>query len=66
MSKDKNPNDLPEILTLKQVCGILNCHANTLRNWDKRGVLKSIRFGTRKDRRYKKTDILNFISHKDS
>lgn len=52
---------LPEILTLKQACELLNCHPNTLRNWDRKGVLKAIRFGSRGDRRYKKKDILNLL-----
>lgn len=51
-----------EILTLKQACEFLNCHPNTLRNWDNKGTLKAIRFGTRKDRRYKKKDILRLIN----
>ena len=57
-------NKLSEILTMKQVCEILNVHPNTLRNWDNKDVLKAIRFGTRKDRRYKKEDILKLINHK--
>ena len=52
---------LPEILTLKQACEFLNVHPNTLRNWDNNGVLRAIRFGTRKDRRYKKLEILKFL-----
>jgi excisionase family DNA binding protein len=52
----------PEILTLKQACEVLNCHANTLRKWDNNGFLKAIRFGTRKDRRYRKEDIAKFLN----
>ena len=54
-------NKLPDVLTLKQACEILNCHPNTLRNWDNQGILKAIRFGKRGDRRYKKSDILGMI-----
>lgn len=56
--------ELPDILTLQQACEVLNCHPNTLRGWDNRGILKAIRFGSRKDRRYKKADILKFIGEK--
>lgn len=59
-----NKNKLLEILTMKQVCELLNVHPNTLRNWDNKGVLKAIRFGTRKDRRYKKEDILKLLKAK--
>ena len=60
MQNDK----LPDILTLKQACEVLNCHANTLRNWDQKGLLKAIRFGSRGDRRYKKEDILKLLNNK--
>jgi len=43
--------ELPELLTLKQACELLQVHSNTLRNWDKSGTLKSIRIGERKLRR---------------
>lgn len=64
------PKQLPEnkqgseILTLAEACDLLNCHPNTLRNWDNKGILKAIRFGTRKDRRYKREDIAAFLNHK--
>lgn len=64
MKMESSLDKLPEILTLKQACDILNCHANTLRKWDKNGFLKAIRFGTRKDRRYRKEDIVKFLNAK--
>jgi excisionase family DNA binding protein len=54
-------NELPDILTLKQACEVLNCHPNTLRNWDNQGLVKSIRFGRRGDRRFKREEILKLI-----
>ncbi len=55
---------LTELLTLKETCKILRCHPNTLRQWDKKGILVAVRFGERKDRRYHREDIVNFIKHK--
>jgi excisionase family DNA binding protein len=54
--------DMPELLSLKETSEILKCHPNTLRQWDKKGILKAIRFGERRDRRYKKEDVLKFLS----
>ncbi|KKR17521.1 MAG: DNA-binding protein, excisionase family [Candidatus Giovannonibacteria bacterium GW2011_GWC2_44_9] len=61
---DKNLSALPDILTLQQACDVLNCHPNTLRKWDNKGLLKAMRFGTRRDRRYRKEDIIKLISRK--
>ncbi|MCX6702221.1 MAG: helix-turn-helix domain-containing protein [Candidatus Zambryskibacteria bacterium] len=55
---------MPNILTLQQACEVLNCHPNTLRKWDNNGYLKAIRFGKRRDRRYKKEDVLKILSKK--
>lgn len=63
-NQPKKIEEYPEILTLQEACELLNCHPNTLRNWDNKGILKAIRFGTRKDRRYKKDAILAFLNHK--
>ena len=68
MSSNKSTNttsgELPEILTLRQACEVLNCHPNTLRQWDRKGILIAIRFGERKDRRYKRDDILKLLNRK--
>lgn len=52
---------MPELLTLRQACEILNCHPNTLRQWDKKGILVAIRLGNRRDRRYRKEDVLALL-----
>lgn len=56
---------IPELLTLKEACEILKAHPNTLRQWDEKGILKAVRFGQRKDRRYRKQDILNLLNNKN-
>lgn len=55
-----------EIITLAEACVILGLHPNTLRNWDNKGFLKAIRYGTRKDRRYKKSDVMKLLEQKIS
>ena len=52
---------LTHLVTLTEACRILKVHPNTLRIWDKKGILKSIRFGARGDRNYKLDDIEGFI-----
>jgi len=58
----ENNKEMPELLTLKEACDILKCHPNTLRQWDKKGILVAVRFGERKDRRYRKEDILKLLN----
>jgi excisionase family DNA binding protein len=57
-------NDLPEYLTLKQACELLQVHPNTLRNWDKKGVLTATRIGVRGVRRYKREDLIKYMEQK--
>jgi excisionase family DNA binding protein len=54
-------SDLPELLTLDEASKYLKCHPNTLRQWDRKGILPAIRIGERKARRYKKEDLEKFI-----
>jgi excisionase family DNA binding protein len=58
----KLKNVMPEYLTIKQASEILQVHPNTLRNWDKNGMLKAVRIGVRKDRRYKRQDVLKLLN----
>ncbi|MFA4880444.1 MAG: helix-turn-helix domain-containing protein [Candidatus Doudnabacteria bacterium] len=60
----KNRQDMPELLTLKETCDILKCHPNTLRQWDKKGILVAIRIGEKKIRRYRKDDIKRLLERK--
>jgi len=57
--------NMPELLTITEASEALNCHPNTLRQWDKKEILKAVRFGERKDRRYRKEDILELIAKRE-
>ena len=50
------------LLKISEAARLLNVHPNTLRKWDKKGILKAIRFGERGDRRYRKEDILRLVN----
>ena len=57
-----SPRTWPPLLTLKQVAQILSISVWTLRKWDNEGKLKAVRIGNRKDRRYKKEDIMEIMN----
>lgn len=61
--KDKklDLNQLPPLLRISQTAELLSVSPWTLRLWDKNGKLKPVRVGTRKDRRYKREDILKIL-----
>lgn len=56
--------ELPDILTLKQASEVLHCHPNTLRTWEREGLIKCIRFGKRGDRRFPKEEIIRLLEGK--
>ena len=56
---------MEELLTLKEAAQVLKVHPNTLRLWDKKGVLVAVRIGVKKVRRYKKDEIEKFINKKN-
>jgi excisionase family DNA binding protein len=47
-------DDLPELLTIGNAAELLNVHPNTLRNWEKEGLIEVVRIGRRGDRRFSK------------
>lgn len=67
MAKQQQKSKMfPELLTLKEACDILKCHPNTLRQWDNKGILVAVRFGERRDRHYRKEDILKLLNQEKS
>ena len=48
-------------LRVSETSKLLGVHANTLRNWDKQGLLKLIRVDAWKERRYKWEDLRRFM-----
>lgn len=57
----KTQESLSELLTINEVSKMLKCTPATLRNWDREGLLKSVRIGKRGIRRYKHEDIRVFL-----
>ena len=57
----KSEQELPEYLTLPEVSQMLKVHPNTLRAWDKNGTLQAVRIGVKRIRRYRKSDVDDFI-----
>ncbi|MDO8618916.1 MAG: MerR family transcriptional regulator [Candidatus Daviesbacteria bacterium] len=59
MSTDKiSLENLPDLLTVKEVASILRVSPLTIKRWGKRGKLPAIRINSRGDRRYKKEAVL--------
>ncbi|MEN9881000.1 MAG: hypothetical protein RLZZ308_183, partial [Candidatus Parcubacteria bacterium] len=52
---------LPELLSISQVAEIFSIHQDTLRNWEKEGILVPLRVGNRGDRKYRPQDIESII-----
>jgi len=50
--------DLPDLLTVREVAELLRVSPLTIKRWGKRGKLPAIRINSRGDRRYKKEAVL--------
>ncbi len=51
-------DDLPDLLTVREVADLLRVSILTIKRWGKRGKLTPIRINSRGDRRYKKEAVL--------
>lgn len=51
-------NNLPDLLTVREVADLLRVSPLTIKRWGKRGKLPAIRINSRGDRRYKKDAVL--------
>ena len=55
-------NDSDKMLTVSEVAELLHVHPNTLRRWSDEGKIISYCITSRGDRRYRKSDIDNFLN----
>lgn len=54
-------DDLPELLTIKEVAQLLRVSPLTIKRWGKKGKLPAIRINSRGDRRYRKEVVLRLL-----
>jgi excisionase family DNA binding protein len=60
-NKKLSLEDLPDLLTIREVADILRVSPLTIKRWGKRGKLPAIRINTRGDRRYRKEVVLRML-----
>lgn len=53
--------DLPDLLTIKEVADLLRVSTLTIKRWGKKGKLPAIRINSRGDRRYKKEVVMRLL-----
>lgn len=54
-------DDLPDLLTIKEVAKLLRVSPLTIKRWGKKGKLPAIRINSRGDRRYRKEVVLRLL-----
>jgi len=47
-----------ELISIREAARALGVHPSTLRNWDRAGRLRAVRVGSRRDRRFNKSEVL--------
>ena len=67
METEGRENKLPKkLLTVREVAFILNVHPNTVRRWEKEGLLKSYSIGPRHSLRFRQEDIIDFLEKSEN
>jgi len=51
-------DEMPDLLTVREVAEVLRVSPLTIKRWGKRGKLPAIRINSRGDRRYRKEAVL--------
>lgn len=54
-------DNLPDLLTVREVAELLRVSPLTIKRWGKRGKLPAIRINSRGDRRYKKEAVMYLL-----
>ncbi|MGB9883643.1 MAG: MerR family transcriptional regulator [Microgenomates group bacterium] len=60
-SNKLNLENLPDLLTIKEVAQLLRVSPLTIKRWGKSGKLPAIRINSRGDRRYRKEVVLRLL-----
>jgi excisionase family DNA binding protein len=55
-------NQIKPMLTVNEVAKLLHVHANTVRRWSDRNLIKVYRITSRGDRRFNQEDIARFLT----
>ena len=54
-------DDLPDLMTIREVADLLRISPLTIKRWGKKGKLPAIRINSRGDRRYRKEVVLRLL-----